>query len=174
MIEEWREIAGFDGWYEVSNLGRVRSWKNNRWGRVKTPRTLKPFFIGQHEYLGIALVDEGGKHNHYIHQLVAEVFGHKRPAGFVCRHLDGDKYNNTPGNLQWGTARENSADTVAHGRSNRGARCPNSILTEGQVLEIFARANEPPASLAREFGVHRATIHNILDADTWSWLTGAA
>ncbi|WP_180768758.1 HNH endonuclease signature motif containing protein, partial [Vibrio parahaemolyticus] len=66
-------------------------------------------------YLGTALGKKGGYKR--VHELVALTFIGERPKGQVTRHLDGDKLNNRPGNLMYGTEKENQSDRLMHGTS---------------------------------------------------------
>ena len=124
MEEVWKEIEGYDGWYEVSNKGRVRSWKstNGRGGKVKVPRILKNS-RGSNAYLSVALC--GGKispKTFSVHSLVAGAFLSKTEEWveswreMTVNHKDGNKLNNNLDNLEYCTNREN----VIHGHVLRG------------------------------------------------------
>ncbi|WP_405506891.1 NUMOD4 motif-containing HNH endonuclease [Streptomyces cyaneofuscatus] len=110
--EEWRPISGTDDLYEVSNLGRVRSWARNARGRVIKPQS------HQGGYVAVVML----KKRRAVHRLVLEVFVGLRPHGMVCRHLDGNKTNNRLDNLKWGTYAENLADMKAHGTHANAAK----------------------------------------------------
>lgn len=115
MQEEWKPIPGYQGRYEVSNLGRVRSstftvWQVNRWGKV-APRVFPAKEIqgsdngNGYQYITARL--NGKKKNLYIHRLVAELFV-PNPNNFpVVDHLDFNKSNNAFYNLEWVTQKEN-------------------------------------------------------------------
>lgn len=114
--EEWRPVPGFDG-YEVSNLGRVRSWKP--WRKVPAPRILRPV-VKRHKggYAQYGLMDPNGRLRFFWgHRLVLETFVGPRPSGLQTRHLDGDPLNNSLSNLAYGTAQENAQDKVTHRRA---------------------------------------------------------
>jgi len=80
-----------------------------------------------------------------------------------------------PDHLELGTVAENNADMVRDGVSNKGKQFPTiqgnkhykSKLTEDQVKDIRRRHNETLSQLAREFGIHKATVHDILVKKTW-------
>ena len=108
--EEWRPVVGFSD-YEVSDLGRVRSYK-----RVKV-RILHPTYNGS----GSMRVELAGK-KRLVHILVLEAFVGLRPEGMECRHLDGDFTNNKVENLRWGTRSENILDAVRHGTHNNARK----------------------------------------------------
>lgn len=113
--EMWEPISGYDGRYEVSNKGRVRSVTmarlvNNRYGgkniRTDTGREIKPIDHGN-GYLYVTLHKGEERKNHFVHRLVAEAFCQKDGHGDVINHKDGDKKNNMAENLEWCTQREN-------------------------------------------------------------------
>lgn len=106
------------------------------------------------------------------HVLVCEAYHGPRPPGCEVRHLDGDKSNDTPGNLEWGTRLENCADTVAHGRTTRGVKNAQALLTEAQAREIKQRRadGEGGRALAQEFGISEGAVCDLHKGRTWSWL----
>jgi hypothetical protein len=116
-MEIWKDIPGFEGRYQVSDLGRVRSlpymqWSTTKRGlpfqRFKEGRVLK---AGPHPggYLLVQLIDaEGARHSCLIHRLVAEAFVDNHTGACVVNHKDGVKTNNTPQNLEWVTSAENN------------------------------------------------------------------
>lgn len=122
MIERWLPVVGFDGRYEVSDLGRVRRVPHTAvdrrgyrltWG----PLILKPKL--RRGYLRVALPTRWGRVNRCIHILVLEAFVGQRPPGMEARHLNGDRSDSRLVNLTWGTHAENYADKVRHG-TDRG------------------------------------------------------
>ena len=109
--ERWLPVPGYEGRYDVSDLGRGRSWVSP--GRRTQPRILKssPTSAG---YLAVSLTrGDGRKTTRTIHSLVAAAFLGPRPAGQEVRHLDGNPLNNTLGNLAYGTRSENRQDVTA-------------------------------------------------------------
>lgn len=111
--EQWRPIAGFEGRYEVSDHGRVASLPTRTW---PTRRIIAVVAAKRGGYPTVVLHLDNRQFCRKIHRLVCEAFNGAAPSTrAVVRHIDGDKTNNTPANLAWGTHSENSADTVAHG-----------------------------------------------------------
>ncbi|GJJ22261.1 NUMOD4 motif-containing HNH endonuclease [Mycolicibacterium mageritense] len=138
--EEWRPVAGFEGVYEVSNLGRVKSLPRmtpTRWG---TPRfhaggILKAKTSPTTGYVCVTLVDanRGLKRYANIHRLVLDAFVGPCPDGMEACHNDGDRANARLDNLRWDTRSANTLDAV-HQRTNHHAkktRCPNGHLYDG-------------------------------------------
>lgn len=127
-IEVWKPIPYST--YEASSLGKIRNCKN---GKILKPN------VGNDGYLfvGIRFLDQ--KHSKKVHQLVCMAFHDLKPTGAECvRHLDGDKFNNRPENLRWGTNKENAADTILHGRQVSGFDHPNVKITKEDAVQIRA------------------------------------
>jgi len=107
---EWRPVAGFEAYYEVSERGDVFSIRS---GRLLSPRP------HPHGYTKYQLNVHGKTTYAYAHRIVAEVFG-APGEGPVVRHMDGNPANNHVSNLAYGTQRDNAADAVAHGTLGPG------------------------------------------------------
>ena len=133
-VEEWRQIAGYEGLYDVSNLGRVRSWSRYKNGAPLTPLPNKQ------GYLSVALQRGGRVCYRKIHQLVLEEFVGPRSEGQIVRHLDGNNTNNLLNNLSWGTHSENMADSLRHGThpEARKTHCPagHEYSPENTVVRV--------------------------------------
>jgi hypothetical protein len=169
--EKWLPIDG--NFYEVSDHCRVRSWKNgNRTGhRRLVPRLLRPA-IGTHGYLLVIICLDGKKSAMTVHRLVAAAFIGPRPPGMQIRHLNGDKLDNRPQNLAYGTPKQNQADMILHGRSLRGERGACVKLTAGGVCSIrqFIADGWTQWFIGKLFGVSGATISAIARGKIWAHL----
>jgi hypothetical protein len=172
MSETWKPIEGFE-FYDVSDEGRVRSWRKFGMGqgRASTPRVLKPYDV--HGYRAIKLRANGIEHHRLVHVLVAEAFIGPRPTGdYQCAHENGIRGDNHAVNLQWKTRSDNSADKVRHGTTNRGDRHYRSKLTVDNVIDIRNRVLQgaKQIDLAREFDVSRSVISSIVLRRSWAWV----
>lgn len=114
--EVWRDIPGFEGFYQVSDHGRVRSMaRPDKIGRIRSKnRILKPF-RDKDGYLGVTLCRIGGRHKRKVHRLVLEVFVGPCPDGMECCHSDSSRSNNHLSNLRWDTHSSNIKDAVRRG-----------------------------------------------------------
>lgn len=164
MTEVWKPVVGWEGRYEVSDLGRVRSSK------LVVLRLQLSFGylcvnlrVGNHR-------DSRQKH-HRVHRLVLGAFVGPCPDGMECRHLNGDRADNRLMNLSWGTSAENARDRVDHGTVYRpqGALNPAAKLTEADVVAIRAAhaSGETATSISRRFAVDRRTVGNVARGDSW-------
>lgn len=104
MNELWMDIQGYNGDYQISNLGRVKSFKNGG------EKILMPVLTEDSKggYLAVTLCKDGNKKKHMIHRLVADAFVPGYRPGYIVNHIDEDKTNNTWTNLEWTTVRENN------------------------------------------------------------------
>ena len=100
MKEIWKDIKGYEGIYQISNLGRLKSnIKRNRFGK-KTIRILEKWKFKNH-YPFVRLVKDKQKTKYYVHRLVAEAFI-ENPKGYkYVNHIDGNKSNPKASNLEW-------------------------------------------------------------------------
>ena len=116
--ERWLPIPGYEGRYDVSDLGHVRSWLP--WHSTPVPRILKAC-PDKDGYLHVGLAMNGHTATQSVHQLMMLAFVGPRPVDLEIRHFDGNHLHNLLENLRYGTSSENSMDTVRHG-TNRNAR----------------------------------------------------
>jgi hypothetical protein len=91
----------------------------------------------------------------------------------VAAHACGRRDCINPHHVRWATYAENEEDKIAHGTSNRGEGNGHAVLTPGDIPVIRARCanGEKQTSVARAFGVNRATVGDIVYRRTWGWLT---
>ena len=171
--EEWRPIYGSYGFYSVSSLGRIRSEpvQTSRRGRQRG-RILKCYRDSKdYQQFGMSLPD-GRRIRMKVHRAVALAFLGPRPAQCQINHKSGNKLDNSVGNLEYVTCREN----IRHGWRNglysadhcRGERNPFAKLTASQVREIRTLASRMSLQeLARRFGVGKTNIQYIIKRKTW-------
>lgn len=128
MTEKWLPVVGFEGIYEVSDLGRVRSLRRKVWQprgagfwRTQESRILKPSVA--RGYLRVTLRDSGVVSSQAVHRLVLTAFVGPCPSGMEACHFDDDPTNNQLSNLRWDTPSANHRDRTRNGRN------PNALKT---------------------------------------------
>lgn len=183
ILEQWRPITDWSGWYEVSDQGRVRSLDrdipNSRGGgtRRMRGRILKPKKGGNNDYLQVTL-SRGNNENQYraVSCLVLEAFVGPRPEGMQAAHGNGNTFDNSLSNLRWATPRENAGDKRLHGTHLEGESVWKSILTEEQVAAIrlkyrrWGYLNTNRKELAEKYGISSTTVSHIVCGRTWRYL----
>jgi len=157
--EIWKDIKGFEGLYQVSNLGRVKSLEREtiRKDGSKLPikeRILKPQKgLG---YLRVALCKGSGKGKlFFVHRLVCEAF-HENTENKPCvNHIDENKINNVASNLEWCTYKEN----LNHGTRNAKAakalgKAVGQYTRDGKLIKIWQSTHE----VERQLGFSNKSI----------------
>ena len=129
-METWLPVVGYEGLYEVSDLGNVRSVDRlvsagNRWGDVRQRRypgkMLTPC-ASTSGHLVVALHRQGERATPNVHRLVLAAFVGPCPDGMECCHWDDDPTNNRLANLRWDTPSANQIDAVRNGRNRQAAQ----------------------------------------------------
>lgn len=167
--EEWKPVVGFEGWYEVSSHGRVRRvrpGRNTRAGKILKPTVAK---IGyETTYLSKGEGARLTRKRHYVHRLVAAAFiGPCRP-GLTVNHIDADKLNNRPWNLEYVTQPENAKHAWRSDLCRRGEDRTHAKLTDEDVRVIRAlRGKATARALGEKYGVSHTVIVNIQKRKAW-------
>ena len=184
--EEWSAIAGYEGVYEVSNFGRVRSLdrqivKQNGETQFLSGKLLK-LYSDRDDYLEVYLSQNSRVQSEAVHHLVARNFLPSPPGKvgselncYCLNHIDGNKHNNSSNNLEWITNAENLQHAVDCGLFNTSGMQTNSKLTEAQVLEIWQLLKEKRFSdrqIALCFDVSTKTVQKIKYGKAWRKVTG--
>lgn len=136
--EEWRDIQGFEGLYQVSNKGRVKSFVGfNGHEYVKREKILKPTkqrSKGNYFRLGVSLVKDKKRYRVKIHRLVAFAFLKPVDGKVLVNHLDGNPLNNNYSNIEWCTQSENMRHAYDTGLKNM-LRIPMETLYDLYVVK---------------------------------------
>lgn len=175
--EIWKDVKGFEGFYQVSSNGNVRSLdrhvqRGNSLQFVKG-KILKPVPNVKSGYLTVGFKNGLASKRLYVHRLVAALFLENPENKPQVNHLDGDKSNCHFNNLEWATSLENHEHAWANGLiNNSGENQGASKLNTSDVLAIrlALRNGESQRKLAAKFGVAQITISEINTQKTWSHL----
>lgn len=155
--EEWLPVVGYEGWYSVSNVGRVRRDKSvagTRPGKILKPQTIR--------YARVTLSRNNRVRVFAVHRLVAAAFLGPLPSGHQVNHRNGDKLDNRVENLEYVTASRNIHHAYETGLKPYGERHPQARLTNRQVRTIKSLAGTMPAKAVGErFGVSSQAIQYI-------------
>lgn len=181
-MEEWRPVAGFEGLYEVSSFGRVRSldrivaqlYRGTLHDHLYRGRTLRHAITGDSPYPRVRLSKSGAITDFNVHTLVASAFLGPCPDNLEVCHNDGNGQNNVPTNLRYDTCAGNMADKRLHGTHLFGARHPGAKFTEDEVAKIKALAGKvTQRALAAKYGVGHRAIGDIFRGHTWAHVVPA-
>ena len=155
MTEIWKPIKDYPK-YEVSNLGRVKSFQKKDSLILKPRNNLRG-------YLMVGLCNENGAKTRSIHRIVLETFVGFRPKGYECCHANGIKADNSLENLRWDSAENNMKDKIKHGRMRKK-------LNEEMVYRIreYLKNGISLRKIASLFGVCHKTIIMIKKKQTWA------
>ena len=172
-LEEWLPVPGFEGRYEISNHGRLKSLPFEKQGRnsngpfsYTTKELIRKPCFDTSGYIWYDLKDGVTRKSHCrkAHRLVAELFIPNPYNRLEVNHKDGDKTNNNVDNLEWCTRKENIKHAFDLGlSSNAGERHPRARLSNNQVKEL-RKLRESGLSLkeiGETYGVHFSTISKI-------------
>lgn len=192
--EEWRPVVSWEGYYEVSNFGRVRSLdRPTSWVQryrqvdgadpndadrplvtrttIKKGRVLAPRYSGP-EKNRVSVMLWVGKEGltKMIHALVLEAFVGPRPSGYVGNHKDGNPKNNCLANLEWCTHAQNIQHAVDRGLMHtRGEESRGHRWTTAQVIEMrgLQKQGWSGKAIATHFHVRADALRAILARRTW-------
>lgn len=171
-LEEWRDVIGFEGLYEVSSLGQVRSCERDMTlasGRAyRRPGKTLAFNVkkGLLPYRRVKLSKEGRAALLLVSRLVLTAFERAPKSGEQACHCNGNPSDNRLDNLRWDTAAGNHADRQEHGTAPIGNCNGRARLTVEDVRRIRAHKG-PLAELAAIYGTSCKYISNIRSKVTW-------
>ena len=176
VTEIWKDVPGYEGYYQVSNHGNVKSIE-----RTITDSLGHTYNIS--EKILKNTIDNVGKGYYrvslsrkckilfaHVHRLVAWAFiGHQKK-GIEVRHLDGNCKNNHINNLAYGTKSENIADAKEHNTFPRWEKRPGAILNRN-IAKAIAASKGTNAEIGRKFGIKAGVIRQVRTGETWEAFT---
>lgn len=179
-LEEWRDVPGYEGIYQASNLGRVRSLDHivsvrrgdTLFVRPRRGRVFRPQDNGDGRKF-IILSKDGVHQIWKVHRVITAAFLGSCPEGLQVNHINGDPSDNRICNLEYVTPKENMkhrADVL--GMTQYGTDNPANRLSEDNVREIrkLRATGMTYKRIADTFGVTPSAAQNIIYGKTWAWL----
>ena len=168
MNEQWKDVKGFEGAYQVSNFGRVKSLGGWR-GSAKRKERILAIHLTKDGYARVRLQHNGKDVTARVHRLVAEAFIENPKNKETVNHIDGDKTNNNVLNLEWTDRSEQMvhAYKLKLKTSRVGSYNANAKLSEEDVREIrksYVRYSKSAGTvaLAKKYGVTNRVIGLIV------------
>ena len=170
MEEIWKDIQGYEGFYQVSNLGKVKSLKrivkHNKGGNQNIKEKILKQSLTGSGYLTIVLSKNGIKERFLTHRLVCQSFLNNDLTKRTVNHKDCNKLNNELTNLEWMTDSENQIHSLENGIKPKGSNHANSKLTEQNVIEI-RNSTLSNIDLSKIYKVAHQTISQIRNRKRW-------
>lgn len=167
--ETWVPVYGYEGIYEASNLGRIKSLqryvKTGTGIRFVPEKIIKPI-LGTRGYFVVNFTAKGKRTQHFLHKLILQSFVGERPLGKEACHNNGNKLDCSIQNLRWDTRSGNHKDKRIHGTWQIGEKANNSKLTEAVVREI-RMLKMKPSDAVKKYGLSSTNAKRICNYETW-------
>lgn len=169
--EIWKDIHGYEGLYQASTMGRIRSMdrevfsKNGRVQNLKG-KILKP--DDNNNSLRVLLSNDSNKQRYNVHKLIIFTFKGMRPEDYDICHGNGDYTDNRLENLRYDTKSQNQIDMYRYGNKNgKGKLSIEQVL---KIRKLHATGNYTQTKLAEMFKVTIGAIGRIVNRKTFTWL----
>ena len=169
--EIWKDIKGYEGLYQASTMGRIRSMDRKvirSDGQIRNfkSKIIKPVKkIKNNETLFVSLSKNNRLKTYTVHKLVMLAFKGERPDGMVICHKDGDTTNNNLNNLRYDTPLENNIDQFRHG-IEKGKLSNDDVLKVRKMYKDGYKTKE----ISEFFNVGKWVVQRINSGENYSWL----
>jgi hypothetical protein len=175
--EIWKSVVGYEGYYEVSNLGRVKRnakkiYSEERICWVHKKERIVDQTIRTYKF--VHLIVHGRKTKLIrTHRLVALAFIPNPENKPEVNHIDGNKLNNNLENLEWVTRSENAIHAYSNGLIPKGENSHKTKITNEQALDIFKRAHigEKHRTIANDYNISKSVVTDIKRQKSWKHIT---
>lgn len=178
-VEIWKDISGWEGFYKISNMGRVKSLSRIVVNEMGVHNCLKEKVLknttgnGKRGYWMVTLYRDKCRFAKKVHRILAQAFIPNPENKPQVNHKDGDKHNLTLSNLEWVTVSENvkhSFDTNLN--TFKGDKHPFALLSNSDAIYIY-KSVKSIGQLAKEYNVGKHIIWSIKGGKSWAHITGA-
>lgn len=160
VLEVWKEVEGYEGLYEVSNLGKVRSLLRHK--------ILSPKVNCRTGYVEVNLYGKGTPKTIAVHKLVAIAFIPCNDSQLEVNHIDENKLNNTVENLEWCDRHYNTHYGTRNERLKQHLRKRCAKITPKDVEKIkLLRDNKTVKEIAHMFGISDSQVYRIINGVNW-------
>jgi len=176
----WKDIAGWEGLYQVSNFGAIKSlakeWKGGQGCKGSHPDMIMKLSPNTRGYPSICLCSGNNKRTYKVHRLVLEAFVGK--SDLQVNHKNGNKFDNRLENLEYCTGSENIQHAYRNGLNHgpRGKAQHLVRLTEAQVIRIkfiaknYIHVHGYWVKLSKALNIDSCTIQDIIHNRTWKYI----
>jgi hypothetical protein len=176
-MEQWRDIPNYEGIYQASNLGNIKSLLRTssykgRWGDavLTSPEMQLKQEIKKSGYHYVHLSKEGCGKGMLVHRLVLSAFISE--SNLQCNHIDGNKSNNNLENLEYCTSQQNNIHCINVLGKKRGTGSGSAKVNADQALAI-RDDKRILREIAKDYGITLQAVHYIQKGKNWGWLNKA-
>lgn len=172
--EVWKDIPGYEGLYQASNLGRIKSLSKKLWNGhgyfYSKEKILKPGLSSNKEEnkrrLMVVLCKDVKK-TWSVHKLIAITFLGEKPEELIICHNDGNHLNNRVDNLRYDSYKENTRDILKHDRT-----IAKSKLNIENIINIRKEYSNgvKVKNITKKYNISENTVYNIISKRTYSWV----
>ena len=177
-VEIWKPIDGYEGRYEASTLGRIRSIDFvDHAGRKHAGKVITQY-ESPSGYMSVRLFCRGVRYHKTVHRLVATTFIANHENKSDVNHINGDKHDNRIENLEWSTRSENILHSfrVLKRRKGqppwKGKSCPYTRKLTDEQVRAIRKDKRNRSVIANEYGVSKATIYRVLNGECYKHVLG--
>jgi len=169
--EIWKPIPSYEGLYEISNTGKIKSLPKSGSGNSLSEKIMNDFDNGK-GYRYITLTNKTKRRNFYVHRLLAESFISNPGKKPFVNHLDGNKANNKLSNLEWSTESENMEHASVLGLLPSGEKNHLSKLKEIDIKQIrlLWQSGTHRDIIKAKYSISYAQIHRIVNNQCWKYV----
>ena len=171
--EIWKDIAGYEGLYQASNLGQIKTLSRvvfRPQSNLPVKERILKQQLNKNGYLQVTISVQAIRKCLYVHRLVLSAF--KGQSNLDCNHVDGNKVNNRLDNLEFVTKSENSLHAYKTGlvpirNMPKGIKHHRAKVTEEIVTEIRKSSTEDLNFICNKYNVSKSTYHKIKSKKSW-------